>query len=63
MKGEKKKVDIIEHYIVSPKDIEDSRTPINMKQLIGHILSYIQNNEIYFKYNPSMYIREFFYLV
>jgi len=45
--------DIIKNYMVLPKEYH--KAPIDMKILIECIYSYIQNNEIYFKYEPSMY--------
>lgn len=45
------KDDILIHYIVTKKE----HKKINMKKLIKMIYRYVQNHEIYFKYDPTFY--------
>jgi len=43
--------DELGHYIVSKDTVEK----VDMEKIILTITSYVQNNEVYFKYNPHFY--------
>jgi hypothetical protein len=50
-----KKKDILKHYMVSPKENRISKKPLKTEVLLKCIYVHIQNNEIYFKYEPTFY--------
>lgn len=45
--------DITKNYIVHP--IKNEHVPIDMEKVIRKIYAHIQNNPIYFSYEPKMY--------
>lgn len=46
-------IDITKNYIVHP--VKNEHGPIDMEKVIQKIYAHIQNNPIYFSYEPKMY--------